>query len=97
VDNPDTDEFLVLTAKVIGGPVINSGDDMTEWVRTNDIEMLEIVDNNGKYSDYTEVCYIMNSKKVLTQTIFPFVIHKAATSFVLILPDDTHIPLDPLM
>jgi hypothetical protein len=97
VKNPDTDEYLLLTAKVIGGPAINSDDDISNWISTNDIQMLEVVDDAGYYSDYTSLCYTIDRQNVLTQAIIPFEIHKSAASFVLILPDLTHIPLDPLM
>jgi hypothetical protein len=97
VEDPETDEFLVLTAKVIAGPEIKSGDDFSNWINTNGIDQMEVVDENGHYySVFTNICGTTN-KEVLTQAVIPFVIHKDATSFVLILPDDTHIPLDPLM
>jgi hypothetical protein len=39
----------------------------------------------------------MDTSKVLTQVALAFVIHNDAESFVLILPDNTHIPLDPIL
>jgi hypothetical protein len=97
-DNPDTDEFLVLTAKVIGGPAINSNDDMFNWISTNEIRLMEVVDDTGYYSDvYDNICYSMDNKNILVQVAIGFVIHKDAATFVLVLPDDTHIPLDPLL
>jgi hypothetical protein len=98
VDNPDTEEFLVLTVRVVDGPAVKTGKEMSTWINMNGIDMLEIIDNNKHYSDeYGNVCYQISGEDVVTQLFFPFVIAKEATSFVLILPDDTRIPLDPIM
>ncbi|HEY5118330.1 MAG TPA: hypothetical protein VII90_02660, partial [Anaerolineales bacterium] len=97
VETPDTDEFLILTAKVIGGPVVKTPADMTDWVSANEFDLMEVVDDNSHYSAYDSICYSMDSKDVVIQVVLPFVINKDAVTFVLILPDDTHIPLDPIL
>jgi len=98
VETPDTNEFLILTVKVIGGPVIKTTDDLDNWIRTNAIDMMEVADNNNHYYEINpDICYTLDSTKVVTQLGIPFMIHKEAASFVLILPDDTRIPLDPIM
>jgi hypothetical protein len=98
VETPDTDEFLVLTVKVIEGPMVKTEDDISNWITSNKINMMEVVDINNHYSDINpDICYQRDSKDMVTQLVIPFVIHKAAASFVLILPDDIHIPLGPIL
>jgi len=60
--------------------------------------MMEIMDNNNHYSDINpDIYYPRNRKDMVTRLVIPFVIHKAEASFVLILPDDIHIPLGPIL
>jgi hypothetical protein len=97
VDNPNSDEYLLVTAKVSSGPTINIGKDGDDWVSRNGIDRIETTDAGNHFYDITGICYNMDNSKVLTQVALAFVIHKDAESFVLILPDDTHIPLDPIL
>jgi len=96
-DNPDTEEFLLLTAKVTSGPTVATAQDFEDWVSHNDIGLIQLVDDTSQYYDIYSFCYLMDSKKVMVQATFAFMINKNAASFVLVLPDDTHIPLDPLL
>jgi len=97
VDNPDSDEYLLVTPKVFSGPTLNTDQVGDDWVRNMGIDQIEIVDAGIHFYDIAGICYFMDASKVLNQVALAFVIHKDAESFVLILPDDTHIPLDPIM
>ena len=97
-DHPNTKEYLILIANVIGGPVINKDRDMSDWIRNNKIQLLEVVDNNDNYSDFINLCHAINSStNTLTRVTVAFLVDIEAESFVLILPDDIEIPLDRLM
>jgi hypothetical protein len=96
-DNPDTEEFLLLTAKVTSGPTVATAQEFDDWISRDDIDLIQLVDDTSKYYDIYSFCYSMDSKKVMVQVTFAFMINKNAATFVLVLPDDTHIPLDPLM
>jgi hypothetical protein len=98
VENPDIQEYLVLVADVISGPVITKDQEMRDWVKDNQIQLLAVVDNNENYSDFINLCYAINSStNTLTRVTVAFLVDMAAKSFVLILPDDIEIPLDRLM
>ncbi|MGD0173386.1 MAG: hypothetical protein ABSC61_02960 [Anaerolineales bacterium] len=59
--------------------------------------MMEVGDNNNHYSNFTNLCNGMDKNTgALARAVIPFVFQKDAASFVLILPDDTHFPLDPI-
>ena len=97
-DDPKTEEFLLVTTKVINGPTITTKQDIDDWDNHNNISQIEVMDNNNKYYDFMSYCYKWDpNNKTLTQVVFAFVIQKAATSFTLILPDGTEIHLDPIM
>lgn len=97
VDNPNSDEYLLVTAKVFSGPTINTGKDGDDWLSKNGIDQIETVDAGNHFHKIAGICYTMDTSKVLTQVALAFVIHNDAESFVLILPDNTHIPLDPIL
>ncbi len=96
-DNPDTEEYLLVTANILTGPTLSTDQDVTDWADHNNIFQFEVVDNNNQFSDITSFCYSRDTKGVLLSVDFPFVIQKDATSFVLILPDSTEIPLDSIL
>jgi hypothetical protein len=96
-DNPDTQEYLLLTAKITSGPTVATAQDFDDWISRDNIGQIEVVDDANHYYDIVSFCYMMDSKKVMTQVTFAFMINKDAASFTVILPDDTRIPLDPLM
>lgn len=97
VSKPDTDEFLLITAKVFNGPTIKTDQDYSDWIHKNDIDQFQVVDNNNNYYDVFNVCELSDSNNVILRVIFAFEIQKDAQSFVMELPDGTEIPLDSIM
>jgi hypothetical protein len=97
-ENPDTQEYLVLVANVISGPVINKDRETRDWVMNNQIQLLEVVDNNDNYSDFINLGYAIDSStNTHIHVTVAFLVDMAAKSFVLILPNDIEIPLDDIL
>jgi hypothetical protein len=95
--NPDTDEFLLVTAKVINGPTINSRQDFQNWINKENFDQIQTVDDGNNYYDLMSTCGTPNSSNEIVKVVFAFEISKAAQTFVLDLPDGTQIPLDSIM
>jgi hypothetical protein len=96
-DNPDTEEYLLITTKVLNGPDAATSQKFNDWLVHNDIDQIQLTDDQNKFYDSTSYCYSLDSTGILTRLTFAFLVQKDAASFTLILPDNTEIPLNPIM
>ncbi len=94
IENPDTEEFLILLMRVVRGPVL-APRQVSGWFRENGIDQMGIRSSTDDFIDPYGRCSIQNNDNmVLTEIHLAFVVDRISKGFILILPDGLEIPLD---
>jgi hypothetical protein len=101
VENPETDEILIVMMKVVKGPALTAGQ-LKNWAERNDIDRIELTAETRGGRSSTEpslyTCYPRDKTSyTLLEIYLGFVIDRNAEIFTLILPDGAAIPLNSIM
>jgi hypothetical protein len=101
VENPETDEFLIVMIKVIKGPALTAGQ-LKNWIQETAIDRIELAAETRGGSSSTvplsQTCYPRDKDSyILLEIHLGFVIGRDAQIFTLILPGGAAIPLNPIM
>jgi hypothetical protein len=94
VENPERDEWLIVTLTVISGGQVPGGD-LDTWIQNNHLKNIFVQDDENNSYKYTGFCFTQDqSTGALKELYVPFEVKKSAKSFTLVITDDTRIPLD---
>jgi hypothetical protein len=97
IANPEKKQYLVVLMSVLKGPVL-SADRLSEWIRKNELHLLEVDSSAGRSIPMDGLCYRLSAEtRALEELEIAFVVDRQAEWFVLTLPDQTEIPLDSLI
>jgi hypothetical protein len=97
VDHPEKQRYLIVLVSILKGPVL-SEDRLVNWIKKNQLHLLEIDSSAGRSIPMDNMCYRLSVEtRALDELEIAYVVDRKAEWFVLTLPDETEIPLDSLI